>query len=253
MITTSRAAWALAGALVLASAACGGTTDANGDTAAMPAVVKIGVPLDTSGAAGIAGVGANEYEGLKLAKDEIESTRFLGGTKIELVFVDTKADKQASVAAVLKMVDKDKVDAIVGFTLTPSFRAAAPQAQSRGVPVIALGLSAPDVTKVGPSVYRILPDVSRMYPARDVTFSQAFSAKTAAYLYNNDTETVVAIHGARKKGLEAAGIETVAEQTMTQKDTDLRTQLTEIKKANPDIIILSTFPGQFASVYLQAD
>jgi ABC-type branched-subunit amino acid transport system substrate-binding protein len=40
---------------------------------------------------------------------------------------------------------------------------------------------------------------------------------------------------------------------MTQKDTDLRTQLTEIKKANPDIIILSTFPGQFASVYLQAD
>jgi branched-chain amino acid transport system substrate-binding protein len=40
---------------------------------------------------------------------------------------------------------------------------------------------------------------------------------------------------------------------MTQKDTDLRAQLTEIKNANPDLVILSTFPGQYASVYLQAD
>ena len=53
-------------------------------------------------------------------------------------------------------------------------------------------------------------------------------------------------------GLEAAGIQTVADQTMTQKDTDVRAQLTEIQKANPDIFVISSFPGQVATIYLQA-
>jgi branched-chain amino acid transport system substrate-binding protein len=230
-----------------------GTTSADTTEASnLPATIKIGVPLDTSGSAGIAGVGTNEYEGIKLALEEIESTGFLGDTEIELVFADTKADLQEAVAAVTKMVPQDQVDAIVGFSLTPSFMAAAPIAQEAGIPIIAVGLSPPGVTDVGDFVFRIIPDVTKIYPPQDKLFAETFGAQRAAYLYNNDTETVVNIQKARQSGLEAAGLETAIVQTLTANDTDLRAQLTEIGNSDADIFILSTFPGQYASAYLQA-
>src|SRR5207249_2469723 len=134
-----------------------------------------------------------------------------------------------------------------------SFLAAAPQAQQKGIPIVAVGLSAPGVTDVGDYVYRIVPDVTKIYPGRDKDFLGAFKAKTVAFLSNNDSETVVSIYKARKAGFDAAGVTTVADQTMTQKDTDLRAQLTEIKNANPDIFVINAFPGQLASIYLQAE
>ncbi|MFG2526136.1 hypothetical protein [Streptomyces sp. NPDC048527] len=105
---------ALAGSALLITATC--SDHGNHAATGLPAVVRVGVPLDTSGAAGIAGSSATPTWN--------------------------------------SCMDQDKVDAIVGFSLTPSFLSAAPHAQSRGVPVVALGLSAPGVTAVGDFVFR---------------------------------------------------------------------------------------------------
>lgn len=216
-------------------------------------VVRIGVPLDMSGSAAITDIGQSELAGMQLALSQIEEQGFLGDTTVELISVDTKADKQEAVAAVLKLVDEDQVDAIVGFTLTPSFMAAAPQAVDAGLPIIALGLAAPGVTSIGDTVFRIIPDVTGLYAVNDPIMAESLGVSSAAYLYVNDSETTVAIHDARIAALEAAGLETKEVQTYTTNDTDYRAQLTEIQNAGADVIVLTSFPGQIAGIFLQAE
>src|SRR3712207_6173447 len=75
-------------AIAVVAGACGGDDGggaAPGGGGQLPATIKIGVPLDTSGSAAIAGVGNAELAGVRLAANEINNTGFLGNTKIELV------------------------------------------------------------------------------------------------------------------------------------------------------------------------
>src|ERR1044071_4900302 len=116
-------------ALAAGVAACGSddgggsATNAGGGGGGLSGTIKIGAPLDTSGSAGIAVVGTDEQKGEQFAVDEINATKFLGDAKLELKVVDTKAAKETAVQTVIDMTRTDKVDAIVGFTLSPSFLA----------------------------------------------------------------------------------------------------------------------------------
>ncbi len=244
------------GALAAAAAAIAASTASIGSVAATSAeatTVRIGVPLDMSGSAAIADIGESELNGVELALEQINEEGFLGDVTIELLPVDTKGDKQEAVAAVLELVDSEQVDAIVGFTLTPSFMAAVPKAVEAGIPVIALGLAAPGVTDVGENVFRIIPNVTGLYAASDPVIAESLGATSAAYLYVNDSETTVAIHEARIGALEEAGLETLEVQAFTTTDTDFRAQLTEADNADADVIVLTTFPGQIAPIFLQAE
>lgn len=243
--------------------ACGdddeGTDAASGDPAAggseeasdLPDEIVIGAPLDTSGAAAVASVGTDELDGVRLAVEEINSSGFLGDTQIKIEAVDTKADKQEAVQAVLRLISQE-VHGIVGFTLTPSFLAAAEQLQSEGVPTVAVGLSAAGVTEVGDYMFRVYPDMGNVIPPQDVAFAEHFGAKRVAYIYQSDAGATAEIAVKRKEALEEAGFETVAEETFTANDTDVRAQLTSIKEANPDLVVATPLPGLMTIVYLQA-
>ncbi|MDA0637732.1 ABC transporter substrate-binding protein [Nonomuraea sp. MCN248] len=240
----------------LLAAACGSGGGESGDSAqvgGLPATIKVGVPLDLSGAAGIAGVGTSERDGVRLAAKEINDTAFLGGSKIELVEIDTKADKQEAVQAVLRLA-ADQVDAVVGFTLTPSFLAAGPQLQQNGIPTMAVGLSAAGVTEVGDYMFRLYPDMANVMPPADKEFAETFTGlKTAAYLYQSDSEAAKIVIGKRKEVLEGMGISTVGEETFVGTDTDVRAQLTKLKQANPDVLVTMPLPGMMSTIYLQLD
>lgn len=237
-------------ATVAAVGAAGGQISAGAED---DTTVRIGVPLDMSGSAAIADIGESERRGVELALEHIEEEGFLGDFEIELLPIDTKGDKQEAVAAVLELVDREQVDAILGFTLTPSFMAAVPKAVEAGIPVIALGLAAPGVTDVGENVFRIIPNVTGLYAGSDPLIAESLGATSAAYLYVNDSETTVAIHEARIAALEEAGVETLEVQAFTTTDTDFRAQLTEADNAGADVIVLTTFPGQIGPVFLQAE
>ncbi|GAA0836697.1 ABC transporter substrate-binding protein [Streptosporangium amethystogenes subsp. fukuiense] len=241
--------------VALLATACGSGGDDGGSaqSGGLPATVKIGVPLDVSGAAGIAGVGTSERDGVRLAAKEINDTGFLGGSKIELVEIDTKADKQEAVQAVLKLAS-DQVDAVVGFTLTPSFLAAGPQLQQNGIPTVAVGLSSGGVTEVGDYMFRLYPDMANVMPQADKEFATAFSGlKSAAYLYQSDSEAAKNVIGKRQQALEGAGIQTLGVETFVGTDTDVRAQLTKLKQLNPDVLVTMPLPGMMSTIYLQLD
>lgn len=230
-----------------------GGSGASSEGGDLPETIKIGVPLDTSGSAAVAGVGQQELAGVRLAAEEINDSGFLGDTKIELVVEDTQADKQNAVATTNELVEREDVDAIVGYTLTPSFMAAGPVAQEAGVPVITVGLSAVGVTDIGDHIFRIYPDLTRLFESSDPRFLEAVGAETVAFLYGNDTETTVGQYEFRKQLVDDLGLEVVETQTVTAQDTDVRAQLTEIKSAEPDVLFLNVNTGQQPGILTQAE
>jgi branched-chain amino acid transport system substrate-binding protein len=212
-------------ALAVGAVACGGDDSGSGggeDSGGLSGNIKVGVPLDTSGSAAIAGVGNQEKAGVELAAEEVNNSGFLGDAKLELVMRDTKADKQEAVKTVRELIQRDKVNAIVGFTLTPSFLASGPVAQQQEIPTMTVGLSADGVTEVGDYIFRIYPSLSRLFSKSDPEFLKAIGAKTAAFLYGNDTETTVGQFKARQEIVKQLGIKSVEVQTVTAQATDVR-------------------------------
>jgi branched-chain amino acid transport system substrate-binding protein len=246
--TTAPSGAATSASASSAAAASSATTQA---VSTLPAQITIGVPQDTSGNAAVAVAGKGELDGTTAAAKEINDSGFLGTTKLKLNTVDTKGDKQASVEAVLGFIDQ-KVDSVVGFSLTASYLAAAPQLQTAQIPTIAVGAAASGVTEVGDYMFRMYPNTTVYIPAADVDFVKAFNAKTAAYLTQSDNSAAAALTPARKAALEALGVKTVAEQTFATTDTDVRAQLTAIKGAHPDVVLASMVAGSQTIVYLQA-
>lgn len=242
---------AVAVAGVLLASGCGTAADSASGGGPLPAEVTIGVPFDTSGAAAVASVGTDQNEGVKLAVKEINDSGFLGSTKIKTQEVDTKGDKQEAVQAVLQLISA-RVPAVLGFTLTPSFLAAAPQLQSAKIPTVAVGLSASGVTEVGDYMFRVYPNMANVIPKGDVEFARAYGARRIAFMVQSDAAAAVEIHEGREKALRDAGFEIVQEQTFASNDTDVRAQLTAIKDANPDLVVTTPLPGLMSIVYLQA-
>lgn len=248
-----------ASAALLALAACsssgnsapGAGAAASGGSGGLPATIKIGVPLDLTGSSEITGVGTHEQAGVQYAIDQINSSHFLGNSKVQGVFYDTQADKTQAVSRTIQLVTQDQVTAIVGYSLTDSFLAAAPQAQKAGIPTMAVGLSGSGVTNVGNFMFRELLDYSLLFKEGDPQFVAATKGKTAAYLYGSDTVTTSGQFKERQALLQGLGVKTVATETITSQSTDISAQLTAIKNANPDYLVIDVDTGQVPQVLTQ--
>jgi branched-chain amino acid transport system substrate-binding protein len=188
---------------------------------------------------------------MQLALDEINRNGFLGTSKLDADFVDTQAAKDVATQTVIKMTTSDKVDAIIGFSLTPSFQAAGPTAQSAKIPTIAVGLSGTGVTEVGDYVFRVYGPLIKLYDAADPEILKALGAKTAAYFFSSDSSNVVEQSSHRQKANEAAGIKTVASEGVASDAIDYSPQMTKIKSANPDVLVVNINGGQDATFLAQ--
>jgi branched-chain amino acid transport system substrate-binding protein len=224
---------------------------AGGATPKLPATITIGSPLDLSGPAAQAVVGQSERAGINVAVKEINATKFLGKSKVEVNFIDTKSDKNAAVEASLNLASS-KPAAVVGWTVTPSYLAGAPNVQAAKIPSVAVMLSGTGVVDVGDYMFRTMPDLSLKFPEADVKVAKAVGAKTAAYLTQSDLGSAVALQPVIKAAMEKAGIKTVIEQTETATSTDVRAQMTAIKQANPDVVVVNSTTGLIPINALQA-
>lgn len=232
----------LVAASLLLAACSSGTENESGE--GLPSEIVIGVPLDTSGSAGIAVVGTDERNGIELAIEQVNESGMLGESKLKAQFVDTKAAPETAVQAVIDMTRGNKVDAIVGFTLSPSFLAAGPKAQEAEVPTVAVGLSGTGITEVGNYIFRVYPALVDFYKTEDPKILEALDAKRVAYFSTSDSSNIVEQHEFRVKNLEAAGFETVASETVTADAIDYTAPLTKVKNANPDVLVVNLNGGQ---------
>lgn len=141
--------------LSLTLVGCGGTQEkapANEQKEAQtePDVIKIGIfePMTGANAAG----GAMEVEGMELANELYPEVL---GKKIELVLADNKSDKVEAANAVTRLIEKEKVVAIIGSWGSSFSMAAGPIAKENQIPVVAASATNPLVTLGNDYYFRV--------------------------------------------------------------------------------------------------
>ena len=231
-------------------AGCGGNTGSS-TSGTTGDVIKIGAIGPLSGAASTYGISVKE--GAQLLEKEVNDAGGINGKKIQFVFEDDQADPNSSMQAFNKLVDDEKVCAILGPVTSGATLAVAPNATSRQIPMITPTGTEPTITKVGGEymfrgcfVDSFQGEVLAKYS------NETLKSKTAAVLYNSGSDYSKGIADSFKAKFEAAG-GTVGEfLTYNDKDTDFKAQLTKIKSLNPDVIVLPDYYNVVGLIAKQA-
>lgn len=209
-------------------------TKAEGD------VIKIGVfePMTGANAAG----GALEVEGIKLANKLYPEVL---GKKVELVIEDNKSDKVEAANAANRLVNKEKVNAIIGSWGSSLSMAAGDIVKNAKVPTVGASCTNPLVTQGNEYYFRVCfidpfqGTVMANYAASKLNAKKAaiimeVSNDYAVGLAKFFTDSFTALTGDKDSVVENAKYNTG--------DQDFTAQLTNIKAKNPDVIFA---PGNF--------
>jgi branched-chain amino acid transport system substrate-binding protein len=225
--------------LAVAAAGCkgGGGAKAAGD------VIKIGVfePMTGANAAG----GAMEVEGIRLA-NELNPTVEVGGKtyKVELAVVDNKSDKVEAATAVQRLIDRDKVQVILG-SWGSSLAMAGGEVARDKIPCIGLSCTNPLVTAGNDWYFRVCfidpfqGTVMSNYAFNDLGAKTAVIVQEVSNDYSVGLAKFFVDNFKTLTGNDGAILATVNYNTG---DQDFSGQLTNIRNLNPDVIFA---PGNY--------
>ncbi len=213
--------------------------------------VKIGAALSMTGPA--AAYGANQKVGIQAAVEEINKSGALKDVVLEAVIEDDASTKEQGIAVFQRFINKDRVAAIIGPTLSNTAYATNPLAQQAKVPVVAVSNTAPKgITDIGDYIWRVSLTEGQVIPGALKTLQGKLGFKKAGVLYGNDDAFTQAGYTVMKSALADLKIEVVAEQTFAKPDRDYNAQLTSLLALKPDILVVSALIENASGIVAQA-
>ncbi len=232
MTIRSRIAGAMAaGALVTLAA-----THATAEDGVSADTIVFGQAAVLEGPASALGQGMRT--GIQAAFDEINKKGGIHGRKLKLVSIDDGYEPDKSIAAVKKLIEDEKVFALIGPVGTPTANAAQPVAQAAKVPYIG------PFTGAG-----FLRD-----PKRDnvVNIRAGYDAETEAWVkhltedlkitkiaifYQDDAFGRAGLSGF-KKAMDKRGMAIAAEGTFERNTVAVKSALLNLKRAEPEAVVM---------------
>lgn len=200
-------------------------------------IIKIGAIGPLTGKAST--YGQSVKNGAELLQEEINKSGGINGKEIQFIFEDDQADPTPSIQAFNKLVDNDKVVAILGPVTSGATTAVAPNATSKKIPLITPTATEPNITnKGGEYVFRGCFVDSFQGEILAKYAKESLSKKTAAVLYNAGSDYSKGIADTFKKDFESKGGQVTEYLSYNDGDTDFNAQLTKIKSTNPNVLVL---------------
>ncbi len=237
-----------AGLLAVSLAAMiGGCGGADKAPAKSSGAAKMGVISYLTGAG--AAYGESIRQGLELARDEINAK---GKVKIDLVFEDSKGEKNEAINAANKLIHKDNVLAILGPTLSSEMFAIGPMVNQEGVPIMGTSLTVEGITEIGDYVFRNSLPESAAIPQSIKRAKAKYNLKKVAIMYSDNNDLAVSGYKTIQQTLKEEGIEVLGVETFADKNTDFSAQLTKIATLKPDAIMVAGLYQEAALILKKA-
>lgn len=214
--------------------------------------IKIGLLAPLTGAA--AADGLSVHNSVKLAVERVNAEGGLLGKKVELVTYDDRADAKDAVALARKLIEQDKVVAVVAGSYSTPSRAVAPIFQEEKIPAVAAYAVHPDITKAGNYNFRngFLGMVEGKAAAY-VAVKMLKAKKIALLVSDNDFGRTLAEGFKYYMEKYAKGVATiVSQQAYPMQEKDFKAYLSKIKQDVPDLIFSSGYYFQTGPVVKQA-
>ncbi len=202
--------------------------------------VKIGAIFSVTGPA--APLGEPEQLAAEMVEEAVNKTGGILGRPLKIIIEDDGSEESKAASAVKKLIEQEKVCAIIGPTLSGTTLAIVDAIQKAEIPMFACAASAKITHPVKKWVFSCA-QTDVLAVKRIVKYLTKAGLKKAGIIYDSNA---FGVSGAEqlKQQLPAAGIEIVDEEKFATKDTDMTAQLTKIKAKNPDVVICwGTNPG----------
>lgn len=191
--------------------------------------------------------GQSSHNGLVLAVEETNNSGGLLGKKIKLVTEDNQGKPSETQTVVQKLINRDKVVAVIGEVASSRSKAGAPICQTSKIPMITPASTNPEVTTIGDYIFR----VCFIDPFQATVMSKfalnSMKVKRVALLIDQKNAYSTGLADNFKKVFTEMGGEIVEEQKYSNGDKDFKAQLTAIKAKNPEAVFI---PGYYTDVNL---
>jgi branched-chain amino acid transport system substrate-binding protein len=187
-----------------------------------------------------AALGLDAKKGADLALKQVNAAGGVNGRKIELIAYDDRGNRAEAVAVARKLIEQDKVVAIVGGSLSLTSIAAAPIISEAKVPMVAAYSNAVGVVKGNDYVFRwaSVADVQGWIMSHHAVQERGY--KRFALLAQDEEYGRGIINGA-EKGLAKLGGEVLYKKAFAPTEREFRAIMTEIKNLNVDAVLMSGF------------
>jgi branched-chain amino acid transport system substrate-binding protein len=194
--------------------------------------ITVGVVVSATGPA--ASLGIPEKNTFALMPQSI------GGEKVKYVILDDASDTTTAVKNTRKLITEDKVDVVLGSTITPNSLAMIDVAAEGETPMISMAASARIVDPANPRVKWVFKT-----PQNDIQMSTAIVES----MLDNKVQTVAFIGFADAYGegwynefskiAEARKLKVVANERYNRSDTSVTGQILKIMAAKPDAVLVA--------------
>ena len=195
--------------------------------------IRIGSFLAVTGPASF--LGDPELKTLKLYIDEVNAKGGIDGRMVELIHYDTSGKAKEAVSFTKRLVQKDRVDIIVGGSASGTTLAAMPVIEKAQIPFISLAGSVKIIEPVQKWTFK-MPHTDRMAAAK-IFGDMKKRGFTKVALISGDGGFD---KSGRVQSLKLApeyGIEIVADESYSNKDTDMTAQLAKIRGTKAQAIL----------------
>jgi branched-chain amino acid transport system substrate-binding protein len=196
--------------------------------------------------------GQSAINGVLMAASEINDAGGINGRKIDLVIEDDKGSPENAARLTAKLIDEDKVVAIIAGGTSGNSRAAAPKAQASHIPFISPSSTDPAVTQVGDYIFRACFVDSFQGEVMASFAANTLKAQKAAVLFDFNSPYGRGLTSFFTLSFAKVGGRIVSEQSYTQGDADFKGQLSSIRSAEPDVIYIPGYYGDVALIAKQA-
>ncbi|MBR1144973.1 ABC transporter substrate-binding protein [Bradyrhizobium sp. AUGA SZCCT0431] len=176
--------------------------------------------------------------GLEAAFAEINKAGGVKGRKLELKSVDDGYEPTKSIEAAKKLLEEDKVFALVGAVGTPTSAATQPIATAAGAPFIGAFTGAEFLREPHkPLVMNIRASYFQETEAMVERVTKDLGATKIAIMYQDDAFGQAGLAGV-KKALEKRQMQLAGEGTFERNTVAVKAALLAIKKAEPQAVIM---------------
>ena len=189
--------------------------------------IKVGSVLSISGPAAF--LGDPEDKTLKLYVEKINAAGGVAGRKLELVVYDDGGDANKARTFATRLIEDDKVVAMVGGSTTGTTMAMIPVFEEAKVPFISLAGGIEVVDPVRKYVFKT-PHTDKM-ACEKIFENLKLRTFTRIAMISGTDGFGASMRGQCLKVAGNYGIQIVADETYGPRDTDMTAQLTKIKNA----------------------
>ncbi|WP_158597979.1 ABC transporter substrate-binding protein [Noviherbaspirillum saxi] len=212
--------------------------------------IVLGTHQDLSGP--VSSIGSHLRDGLQLAVDDINAAGGVHGRKVRLIVEDSAFDPKKAVLATQKLVNQDKIFALIAPLGSAPVQASMNIALEQDVPLLFAGTPADFTYKPFHKLkFGLAVPYGEQVRAMTKYAVEKMGKKKFGILYQDD-ETGQNVLRAVEEQLKVHGMAVAERASYKRGEVDFSSQISRLKAANVDVVMLGTIVRETAAAKMEA-